>query len=160
MIFTLRYFFILTLVFYTNSLFAEKTVELNDRINIFNALQKQKIFNKHRILVHLTHICDLIIDNRHYPVINIKEHVKGAQVPRGVGHIIVLDSSLNLIKKIYHDGASSPLYCKDNKLFLYGYIDIDGLAAEGNVLSFGNKGKKVVVSEMESNDFPKLRIPQ
>jgi len=35
-----------------------------------------------------------------------------------------------------------PVYCKDNKLFLYGYIDIDGLAPDGNVRIFSNKGKK------------------
>jgi len=160
MTFTLRCFFIFLFAFYAANSFAVKSGSLNDRTLVFNALNKQNVFNKYRQLVHLSHVCTLIINERYFPVIDIKEHVKGAQVPRGVGHILVLDSSLNVMKKLYHDGSSTPLYCKDNKLFLYGYIDIDELAAEGNVLSFSNKGKKVVVSAMESNDFPNQSIPQ
>ena len=127
---------------------------------IFKALKKQGVFNKYRKLVHLSHVCNLVIDSSQYPVINVQEDVKGAQVAHSVNNILILDPSLKLIKKISYDGASGPLYCDDNKLFAYGSIDIDELAAEGNVLSFSNKGKKVVVSAMEANDFPRQSVPQ
>lgn len=132
----------------------DKSVELNDRALIFKALTNQKILTKGRKLVHLVHLCNLVIDNKIYPMVDIKEHVKGAQVPRGVNQIILFDSTLKLVKKISYDGASNPLYCKDNQLFLYGEIMIDGLMPEGNILTFSDAGKKVIVSEMADNDFP------
>jgi len=147
-------------IIYSASSLAGESVKLDDRILIFNALNKQNLLHKDRQLVHLVHLCNLVIDDEYYPVIDVIEHVKGAQVPRGVAHIFVLDSSLKLTKKIYYDGTSSPLYCKDNRLFLFGFLAIDGLVPEGNVLSFSNAGKKVIVSEMETNDFPAQIPPQ
>jgi len=140
--------------------YADKPVKLNDRMLVFNALKKQDVFNKYRKLVHLSHVCNLVIDSSQYPVINVQEDVKGAQVAHSVNNILILDSYLKLVEKISYDGATGPLYCDDNKLFVYGSIDIDGLAPDGNVLSFSNKGKKVVVSGIEANDFPRQSIPQ
>ena len=52
------------------------------------------------MLAHLVHLCNLVIDDECYPVIDVIEHVKGAQVPRGVPRILVLDASLKFIKKV------------------------------------------------------------
>ena len=147
-------------VIYSAFSYADKPVKLNDRMLVFNALKKQDVFNKYRKLVHLSHVCNLVIDNSLYPVINVQEDVKGAQVAHSVNNILILDSFLEMVKKINYDGASGPLYCDGNKLFVYGSINIDGLVPEGNVLSFSNKGKKVVISAMEANDFPRQSIPQ
>ncbi len=147
-------------IVYTASSLAGEPVKLDNRILIFNALNKQNLLHKDRHLVHLAHLCSLVIDDEYYPVIDVIEHVKGAQVPRGVAHIFVLDSSLKLTKKIYYDGTSRPLYCKNNKLFLFGFLAINGLVPEGNVLSFSHAGKKVIVSEMETNNFPAQIPPQ
>lgn len=143
----------------TNSVTREP-INLSDRTLIYNELSKKKIINSGRKLVHLVHLCNLIIDNEFYPVIDMLEHVEGAQVPRGVPHILVLNSSLELKNKIYYDGITRPLYCKNNKLFLFGFLTIDGLDPEGNVLSFSDAGKSVIVSEMETNDFPQQIPPQ
>jgi hypothetical protein len=156
--FLVAFFGLIIPIVYIASSLAGEPVKLDDRMLIFNELNKQNLLHKDRQLVHLVHVGNLIIDNEYYPVIDVIEYVKGAQVPRGVAHILVLDSSLKLTKKIYYDGTSSPLYCKDNKLFLYGFLAIDGLVPEGNVLSFSCAGKKVIVSEMEPNDFP-VQIP-
>lgn len=139
---------------------AERYAKLNDRKTIYNALVEQVLLDRSRTLVHMVHICNLVINNQHYPVIDIIEHVKGAQVPRAVSHILILDSALKSTKKIYHDGSSRPLYCKDNQLFLLGYLAIDSLEPEGNVLSFSDAGKEVTASEMETNDFPAQIPPQ
>ena len=132
----------------------------NNRKLIFDALNQQQLLHKDRQLVRLVHLCNLIIDNKHYPVIDIKEHVKGAQVPKGIPHIVILDSSLKVTKKIFNSGPTIPLYCKDNQLFLHGYIDIDGGPSEGNVLTFSEGGLQFVVSAMEPNDFPVQDTPQ
>ena len=147
---------------FSTSLFADinKLVSLEDRTLIFNALTKQGVLNNYRKLVHLTHVCNLEIDNEIYPVAEAREHVKGAQVPRGVNHVFILNSSLSVINKIPFDGSAFPLYCKNNQLFWYGYLAIDGLLPEGNILTFSKGGKKVVVSEMETNDFPVQQWPQ
>lgn len=145
---------ILTLLF-PNTSFSKESISLKDREIIFEALNKQGVIREHRTLVHLTHLCDLVIENKKYPVIDIAEYIKGAQVPRGDLNILVLNSDLNLVKKINYDRSISPLYCVGNKVFLYGDIMVDGLLPEGNILTFSEQGKKVVVSYMNPNDFPK-----
>ncbi len=134
--------------------------KLNERQRIYAELTNQKIIVGERKLVKLTHVCDLIINETHYPVINLMEHVLGAQVPRGVNRFLVLDASLQLVREISYDGSSEPLFCNENKLFLFGYLAIDGLGLEGNVISFSENAEEAVASIVEANDFPKQKVPQ
>ncbi len=143
-----------------NQSISKQQTAINDRLAIYHALKIQNVFNKDRKLVHLTHACNLVIDNTIFHVTNIIEHVVGAQAPRGIARIFVLDSELTLKKQIAYDGVSYPLYCKDNNLYLFGYITIDGLLPEGNVLSFSNEGTNVTVKAIETNDFPSQLPPQ
>jgi len=140
---------------------AGEPVKLDDRMLIFNALNEQNLIDKDRQLVHLVHLCNLVIDHESYPVVAIKEHMKGAQVPRRIGLVFVLDSSLKLIKEIPFYSPSEPLYCKDNQLFWFGYVTtIDNVLPEGNAITFTEGGKKVVIRYMETNDFPAQIPPQ
>jgi hypothetical protein len=136
------------------------SVDLNDRQRIYIALSDQNLLDNHRQLVRMVHVCNLIIENNTYPVIQIKEHVRGAKVPRGVQQVLILDSSLKYVNKIAHDITAAPLYCKDNKLYWFGYVMAGDHLPEGNVVTFTNGGKKTNVSAMESNDFPPQVPPQ
>lgn len=137
---------------------AGEPIKLDDRMRIFNALKEQGLLDKDRQLVHLVHLCNLVIDDEYYPVIDVNEYVRGTRRPHGVDRVLVLDSSLQLIKKIKYDDAANPLYCKDNQLFWVGLLSIDDLLPEGNVITFTEGGRKAVVSYMEPNDFP-AQIP-
>ncbi len=95
----LRFLILSISVIGTTFAYADKSVRLNDRMLIFKALKKQGVFNKYRKLVHLSHVCNLVIDSSQYPVINVQEDVKGAQVAHSVNNILILDPSLELIKK-------------------------------------------------------------
>ncbi|GAA6166528.1 hypothetical protein [Sessilibacter corallicola] len=137
-----------------------KPIKLNDRQAIYDSLEKQNILNKHRKLVHITHICNLKIDHNDYPVVNVIEHIPGAQTPRGVNRILILDSELKLKSKVDYDGSVFPLFCENNSLFLHGFITIDGLLPEGNVLTFSDQGTKILVTNIEANNFPLQTYPQ
>jgi len=139
---------------------ANERTPLNERQKIYKMLVEQGLLNKGRQLVRMIHVCNLVIDKKIYPVIEVKENVRGAQVPRGVPHVFILDSSLKYINKIYYDIGATPLYCKDNKLYWFGYLMIDDRLPEGNVVTFTQGGRKMTVSAMESNDFPSQQPPQ
>lgn len=149
--------------------FADEPVKLDDRMRIFNALNEQNLIDKDRQLVRLAHLCNLVINDEYYPVVAIKEHMKGAQVPRRIGLVFVLDSSLKLVKEIPFYPPNNPLYCKDNQLFWDGEAAIDTVLAKGevvtyadggNVMTFTEAGKKVVASYMQANDFSAQTPPQ
>ena len=136
----------------------EKVV-LNDRVTLYEALVKQNVFNQHRKLIKFSHLCTLVIENERYPVVDIVEHVKGAQVPRSALQVVVLDASLKVVNKIsYHTAV--PLYCHKNQLLWSGLQMIDNLYPEGNVFTFSDKAKKVAVSEMNPNNLPNQNRPQ
>ena len=132
---------------------ANDQVVLEDRSVIFNALLKHGVLDKNRQLVHLSQTCSLQIGSSVFPVVDIRELVKGAMVPRGINHIIVLNSSLVPVQKIEYT-TQRPLYCINNQLFLFGDLMIDGCLPEGNVLTFSNHGRKAIITHMEANDFP------
>lgn len=139
---------------------ADEKINLNDRKEIYQPLTAQKLLHKDRQLVRMVHVCNLIIEKRYYPVIEVKEHVRGAQIPRIVLHVLILDSSLNLVNKIYHDSGSGPLYCKDNKLYWHGFLNFDFRLTEDNITTFTEGGKKMVTSNMDINNFPPQKSPQ
>lgn len=157
MIFNKILYVMLSILLFSSNLSFSKEIELlDDREILFEALNRQGAINEGRTLVHFTHLCNLILDKEKYPVVDIVEYVKGAQVPHGVASLLVLDPSLGLVNKIDYDRGVVPLYCSGDRVLSYGFIMIDGLEPEGNVLTFSEQGKKVVVSYMNPNDFPKL----
>jgi len=135
-------------------------IGLNDRQRIYQALLDQKLLYKERQLVRLVHVCNLNYNKKVYPVIEVKEHVRGAQVPRGILTVFILDSSLKYVNKIDYDISASPLYCKSNKLYWYGYVELGGYLPEGNVVTFTNGGKEMSVTNVDINEFPAQVPPQ
>lgn len=124
---------------------------LRDRSRLIKILSASEVLNKSRSLTHLSHTCNLIINNREYPVINIRELVKGAMVPRGVNRIIVLNNGYQLVKDIEYANAT-PLFCEENKLYLNGDLIVDGFPEKGNVLQFVDDGYEVILLEENLNE--------
>ena len=100
--------------------------------------------------MHLSHSCNLVIDNQIYAVIDIRELVKGATTARGINQIILLNSEHQLVNRIEY-GQARPLFCENNKLYLYDTLIVDGQAEEGNVLQFTDAGFAVTVTTEDLN---------
>lgn len=73
---------------------------LHDRTLPINTLRQAGVLSNERQTVHMSHTCTLEIDEAFYPVIDIRELIRGASAPRGVNYIIVLDPSLEVKQKI------------------------------------------------------------
>lgn len=123
------------------------------RESIYNALLKGRMFDPDRRIVHLSHTCNLRIDSRYFPVVDLQELVKGAATPRGVNWIIIFDSALKPVQKIEYT-TERPLFCLDNRLYVFGDLAIHATQPEGNVLTFTHMGKNVSVAHLEANDLP------
>lgn len=126
---------------------------LHDRTSLINALHQAGALSKERQRVHMSHTCNLEIGGALYPVMDIRELVRGASVPRGINHILVLDPSLIIKQKIEYT-TERPLYCSKNQLFVYGDLMIDGLLPEGNVLTFSAGATQVTISNLDMNRLP------
>jgi hypothetical protein len=123
------------------------------RANVFRALVAAKILNPDRQLVHMSHTCSLRVDNQLLPVIDIQELVKGAATPRGVNRIVIFDSALNVVRTLEYT-TERPLFCQENRLYVWGDITIGNRLPEGNVLTFRNGGREITVAHVEANDLP------
>ena len=130
---------------------------LEDNTSITQLLYASEILNKGRSLVHLSHTCNLVINNNKYPVIDSRQLIKGAMVPRGVNEIIVLNHGYRLVNRIEY-GNSRPLFCQENKLYLYGDLIVDGHVTGGNVLQFRDYGYEIHVFKEVLNE--KLPLTQ
>lgn len=133
------------------------TADFVDQSRLAKLVADTGVADPDRSLVHLSHTCNLIIDQQTYTVIDMRELVKGAMVPRGVNQIIVLNPEQQLVQRIEY-GQSRPLFCENNTLYLYDDITLDGSIEEGNVLTFAESGFKVVLSQEDLNDH--LPLPK
>jgi hypothetical protein len=124
-----------------------------NRRELYQALLAAGVFHPDRLLVHLSHSCNLRVDGQYFPIIDMQELVKGAATPRGVNHILVLDAKLKVAQTIEYT-SERPLFCQDNRLFVFGDLSIGGLLPEGNVLTFTNRAKTISLSHLEANDLP------
>lgn len=120
---------------------------------LYKALLAGDILNPDRELVHMSETCTLQLSGKLFSVIDIQELVKGASTPRGVNRVVVLDSALKPVRTIAY-ATQRPLFCLDNKLFVYGDVTLDNSGAEGNVLTFANGARDVTLSHVEANDYP------
>jgi hypothetical protein len=123
------------------------------RQQIYESLLAGKALNSDRMLVHMSETCALKVDGESYPVIDIQELVKGATTPRGVNHIVVLNPALRVVRTIEYT-RERPLFCQDNRLYVWGDLMIENREPAGNVLTFSNHARNVSLSHVEANDVP------
>ena len=129
------------------------TAQVSPRDQLYAALLEAKVLSPDRQLVHLSQTCTLDIDGGKYPVVDLQEIVKSDTSPRGVNRIILLDSQWKPVQKIEYTNHR-PLFCLENRLYVYGDLAIDNLAPEGNVLTFSKQGRVIKLSHIEANAYP------
>jgi hypothetical protein len=132
---------------------AQEAITTPRRAELFRALLAARAVHPDRLLVHMSETCSLRIDHKSYPVVDLQELVKGATTPRGVNHIIILSPSLKLVQKIEYT-TQRPLFCLENRLYVWGDIMIGNVMPEGSVLTFTQHGREVSLSQVEANDMP------
>ncbi len=125
---------------------------LPNRERLVRVLEENGVIDPRRTLVHFSHTCNLNIDGRPYPVIDVRELVKGAMQPRGFNQIVVLNSGYQQVQSIEY-AQERPLFCLGNKLYLYDSLRPSGSLAEGNVLEFGDDGYQVKVLSEDPNEW-------
>jgi hypothetical protein len=117
------------------------------------ALGAHHVFTPPRLVVHVSHVCNVVIGAAVFPVVDLQELVKGATVPRGVNAILVLDSDLHLVRRIDYT-TERPLFCRDDRLYVWGDLAIEGVAGKGNEIALGPRGEIMKLTHIEANDVP------
>ncbi len=146
------YFLLLTIISYDCSAAANQANELEKaQSSVYTALLSQKILDLDRQLVHLSYVCSLTMDQKKYPVIDLQENTKSSTTPKGVNNIVVLDNNLKLVKKLEYT-RERPLFCADNKLFVFGAIQIEGVSGMGNAIVFDKNHMEL--KNIEASDYP------
>ena len=126
---------------------------LAGRQALLEALRAEQVFAAARRVAHVAHVCSLAIGGATYPVVDLQELVKGAVVPRGVNAILVLNSDLHLLRRIEYT-TERPLFCRDDRLYVWGDLAIDGVRGEGNEITFGPQADVTKLVKVEANDVP------
>jgi hypothetical protein len=129
-------------------------VELDGaRRSLVQALRKAQAIDPDRLVSHLSHTCSLEFNGRLFPVVELQELVPGAMTPRGVNTILLLSPELTVLQRI-NITSERPLFCVANRLYVWGDLQVDELASEGNELTFEEDGLLVSVRHVEAKDVP------
>ncbi|MGA2116416.1 MAG: hypothetical protein ABSH56_16865 [Bryobacteraceae bacterium] len=124
-----------------------------DRARIIAALDRAKLLNPGRVLAHVSHVCNLSIDGKAYPVADVRELIRNASVARGYNRIVVLDDSLHVRQEIQYEDER-PLFCGGNRLYVYGDLHIHGEDPGGNILVFTNGARHIGLLNADPNTWP------
>jgi len=123
------------------------------RRSLVVALKKANALHPSRLVAHLSHVCSLELSGKRYPVIDLRELVRGETTPRGVNAILVLEPNLALVQRLDYT-TERPLFCVANRLYVWGDLRITELSAEGNELTFDDEGHVTSLQQVEANDVP------
>ena len=118
-------------------------------------LRRAEVIDGAHVLVHVSQTCDLTSDGGLLHVLDVREIGKTASSPRGINHIVVLSSDWRLVQDLPYVNQR-PLFCRGAQLVLYGPLAIRNEMPEGNVLEFRERGKKIVVSDLDFNSLPTI----
>lgn len=110
-------------------------------------------FDPDREITHASHVCSLRLDGQWFPVLDVQEVVKGEVVPRGANSIVVLDPEFKLAMRLPYT-SERPLFCRDNRLYVWGDLQVEAAAAEGSEVTFTERARHVAVRHVEANDVP------
>lgn len=123
------------------------------RAKIYRALLAGKALDPDRNIVHMSHVCSVNVDKQFYPVIDLREVIKTDTTAHGVNTIVILSPTLNVLRKIDY-ATQRPLYCSGDKLIIFGSITIDGIAGQGDVLTFSDHGKSIQLQDLDVTEWP------
>jgi len=123
------------------------------RRSLMLALKKANALNPDRLVSHLSHVCSLEIQGKRYPIVDLRELVRGETTPRGVNAILVMDAQLAVVQRIEYT-SQRPLFCVANRLYVSGDLWSIELSTEGNELTFDNAAQLSALQQVEANDVP------
>lgn len=97
-------------------------------------------------IVHFSHACDLLVDNRTFRVIHAPIILQLDSFARRSNRILIYDDTMRLIHNLKIDDA--PLFCDGNRLFFSDYetsffYGEPEKEVKGNVLVFSNAAKDI-----------------
>ncbi|THB69577.1 MAG: hypothetical protein D6B27_00385 [Gammaproteobacteria bacterium] len=127
---------------------------------IYKALVEQKVFDDMgRTLANISHVCNLIIDDKKFPVIDVVVIFSTGNTLKWSPFMVILDENLKVLQKIPTLGEH-PVYCYGNVLFTDGSpssLSIDGHSTfpEGNAILISNMGKDIAVIRFAPEQYPK-----
>ncbi len=127
------------------------------RTSMVAALATDHVFSG-REVVRVVHVCNVEIGTAEYPVIDLVEQVRGAQVPRGDRRIVILEPNLKLRRALSYDPPAQPLFCSGATLYLSAPTTVDNFVPDGNALTFDKSGS-ISVTTIEPNDYPAPTSP-
>jgi hypothetical protein len=123
------------------------------RHELMRAASAAGVFDPDREIAHASYVCALRLDRRWFTVLDIQELAKGAVVPRGANSIIVLDPELELAKRLPYT-TERPLFCVDDRLYVWGDLHVDEISSEGNELTFTDHARSLKLRHVDANDVP------
>lgn len=123
------------------------------RVALDLLVKTAQVLEPNRRVVHLAHVCSVMLNGAAYPVVDLQELVKGATTPRGVNAILVLGPDGKLRRRIEYT-TERPLFCAGAKLHVWGDLVVEGIKSEGNALELSDDGRGLAVEHIEANDLP------
>ncbi|THB69578.1 MAG: hypothetical protein D6B27_00390 [Gammaproteobacteria bacterium] len=164
---SIKFLLLLISIFATELVLAEITTAaerqkpslLNNsyKVVIYKALVEQKAFHMGRTLANISHVCNLVIDGKKFPVIDADVIYSTGVNLRGADFMAILNDDLKILHQIPY-AKEKPIFCYDNILFLNSPkfdFNIDGLMPLGNALLFSNMGKDIAVIRYAPEQYPK-----
>jgi len=123
------------------------------RQELLRAAWAAHAFAPNREVTLASHVCALRVDGQWFTVLDVQELIKGSVVPRGANSIIVLDPEFKLVTRLVY-ATERPLFCVDNRLYVWGDLQIEQTATEGSELTFSDHARLVTARHVEANAFP------
>jgi len=140
---------------------ADESKPALDRETILRWLVQAQLPDPDRILAHYSHTCDLTIGGASHPVVDLREWVRNAQVPRGLNRIIVFRPDGQVFQQLeYIDHR--PLFCRGSELFVFGELEVALTSGptRGNVLVFSEDPEAYELRSEPEVSLPTLREQQ
>jgi hypothetical protein len=124
----------------------------SDRRNLIAALTTAGVIRAEDITVHLSHTCNLRIGKDSYPVADVRQLIPGASSPRGLNRVVILDRLLHVQQSfVYED--ERPLFCSQNKLYLFAPLSVNHVGDGGNVLIFSTANGQPNYQTIDPNNI-------
>lgn len=116
-----------------------------DRRVFLEALKISGVIDEDLSLQHFSHTCNLTIDDATFYVLDVRQVIPGMSAPRGINEIVILSSRLELVRKLRYT-RQRPLRCVENRLFVFGSLEIVGGSGKGgSELVFSDGGRVVEI---------------
>jgi hypothetical protein len=103
-------------------------------------LRRAGVLSPHRTVDSAREVCTLSVDGRPYRVIDLVEHVRGAQSDRGVRRAILIGPARTKVNELPYFPPAAPVSCDGNVLTFSAPVEVDNTEPEGRSVAFEHGG--------------------